>query len=435
MSVTIESTGPCRKRLRIEVAAERVAGVRAEIIQELRRVANVPGFRPGKAPEPMVEKRYAKEIEDEVRKRVVPDAYREAVVEQKLRVVGYPQIESVENFPGRPMTYVALVDTAPEFELPDYKGIPVKKPDAAVGEESVRRALEGLRDQQADFVDVTGRGTQNGDFAVIDYSGVVDGKPVAELAGEARTLGENKGFWVLVGPDSFLPGFCEQLLGARVGEKRQVLVDFPVEFPERPLAGRKATYFVTVTGIKEKKLPELNDEFAKKLGMESVAKLEEEVRNGLVGEAESRAQSEMRRQVVEYLLGRVQFELPESLVAQETRSIIYEVVRENSLRGVTKEQLEEKKDEIFGHATRSARERLRSSFILEAIAEAEKIKVEPAEIEERIARMAEGYRVTPERLKAQLTERGGLGELEEQILVGKTLDFLIANAKVEPTKE
>jgi trigger factor len=264
---------------------------------------------------------------------------------------------------------------------------------------------------------------------------VVDGKPVAELAGEARTLGENKGFWVLVGPDSFLPGFCEQLLGARVGEKRQVLVDFPVEFPERPLAGRKATYFVTVTGIKEKKLPELNDEFAKKLGMESVAKLEEEVRNGLVGEAESRAQSEMRRQVVEYLLGRVQFELPESLVAQETRSIIYEVVRENSLRGVTKEQLEEKKDEIFGHATRSARERLRSSFILEAIAEAEKIKVEPAEIEERIARMAEGYRVTPERLKAQLTERGGLGELEEQILVGKTLDFLIANAKVEPTKE
>ena len=130
-------------------------------------------------------------------------------------------------------------------------------------------------------------------------------------------------------------------------------------------------------------------------------------------------------------MSRVEFELPESLVEQETRSIIYDVVRENSLRGATKEQLEEKKNEIFGFAAKSAKERLRTSFILDAIAAAEKIKVEEAEVEERIVEMAERARTTPARLKAQLTEKGGLGEIEEQILIGKTLDFLVDSAKVE----
>jgi len=431
MAVTIENTAPCRKKLRVEVDAQRVAGTRAEILQEFRKFASIPGFRPGKAPEPMVEKRYAGQIDDELRKRLIPESYREALNEQHLHVVGYPQVEAVEYQPGRPLVYTATVDTAPEFPLPDYKGIAVKKKAVVVKDEDIAKTLESLREQQADFVDVQGRTLQAGDYAVVNYSGVAEGKPISELAPDAKGLGENKEFWLLISPESFLPGFCDQLLGASAGEKRQVLVDFPADFPQKPLAGKKATFFVDVVAIKEKKLPELTDELAKKLGAESLEKLKDAVRKGLVAEAEEQQNGDLRRQIIDHLLSKVEFELPESLVSQETRSIIYDVVRENSMRGATKEQLEQKKDEIFGFATKSAKERLRTSFILDAIAHAEDIKVEEPEVERRIAELAQRSRTTPARLKAELTEKGGLGEIEEQILVGKTLDFLVDNAKVE----
>ncbi len=431
MAVTIENDAPCRKKLRVEVAAERVAGTRAEILQEFRKVASIPGFRPGKAPEPMVEKRYAGQIDEELRKRLIPESYREALHDQKFKVVGYPKIEGVEYQPGRPLVYTATVDTAPEFPLPDYKGISVKKKTIAVKEEDVDKSLDTLRDQQADFVDVQGRSLKTGDFAVVNYTGIADGKPIGELVPDAKGLGENKDFWLLISSDSFLPGFCDPLVGATAGEKRQVLINFPKDFPQQPLAGKKATYFVDVVAVKEKKLPELGEEFAKKLGMESLAKLKENVRKSLEAEVEEQQESDARRQVVEHLLSRVEFELPESLVEQETRSIIYDVVRENSLRGATKEQLEEKKNEIFGFAAKSAKDRLRTSFILDAIAAAEKIEVEEAEVDGRIKQMAQRSRTTAARLKAQLAEKGGLGEVEEQILVGKTLDFLVDNAKVE----
>jgi trigger factor len=435
MAVIVESTAPCRCTLRVEVDASRVAGTRAEIIQEFRKHATIPGFRPGKAPEPMIEKRYATEIDDEVRKRIIPDTYREAVAEQKLRVVGYPDIQNVKHESGRPLTYTAAVDTAPDFTLPDYKGIAVKRKEMPVAEEDVTKTIDSLRDQQAEFADVTGRAIKTGDFAVLNYTGIADGKPIGELVADAKTLGEHKDFWVLISSDAFLPGFCDQLLGAQPGEKRQVLITFPSDFPQRPLAGKKATYFVDVVAIKEKNLPEVNDEFAKKIGFASVDKLQDEIRKSLAAERDAEATGEVRKQIVDHLLGKVEFDLPESLVAHETRSIIYDVVRENSLRGVSKQTLEEKKDEIFGLASQSARDRLRTSFILDAIAEKEKITVTEEEMETRITSLAQRYRVTPARLKAQLDERGGLGEVEDQIRTGKTLDFLIANAKVETTKE
>ena len=146
MAVTIENTAPCRKKLRIEVNAERVAGTRAEILQEFRKFAAIPGFRPGKAPEPMVEKRYAGQIDEELRKRLIPDSYRETLNEQKLKVVGYPQIESVDYKPGSALVYTAAVDTAPEFALPDYKGISVKKKTATVKEEEITKTIDSLRE-------------------------------------------------------------------------------------------------------------------------------------------------------------------------------------------------------------------------------------------------------------------------------------------------
>jgi trigger factor len=224
------------------------------------------------------------------------------------------------------------------------------------------------------------------------------------------------------------------LLGATVGEKRQVLINFPADFPQKQLAGRKATYFVDVTGIKEKKLPEADDEFAKKTGAETLDKLKEQIRKEITSGREAETQTDLRNQLVDHLLKQVEFDLPESLVANETRSVVYDLVRENTMRGVSREELDTRKNEIFAFAAQNARERLRGSFILDAIAEAEGIKVEEHEIKDRIAQLAQRHRVTPERLKAQLEEHDNLGEIEDQIRVAKTLDFLMANAKVEPAQ-
>jgi len=431
MSVSIEIAGPCRKKLRIEISAERVAGTRAEILREFRQVAALPGFRAGKAPEPMVEKRYAKEIDDEVRKKLIPDTYREAIGEQKLRVVGLPQIEKVEHEPGQPMIYTAIVDVTPEFALPEYKGLTVKRKETPVTDEDVAKMVDALREQQADFANVEGRGLKTGDFAVINYTGVADGKPIAELVPDNKGLGEHQGFWVLVESDSFLPGFCDQLLGATTGEKRQVLINFPADFPQKQLAGRKATYFVDVTGIKEKKLSELNEEFAKKVGAESLDKLKEQVRKGIANEREVELQADLRNQLVDQLLKQTPCDLPDSLVAAETRSIVYDVVRENTMRGVSREELEQRKNDIFGFAAQNAKDRLRASFILDAIADKEGINVEEAELNTKIAQLAQRNRTTPERIKAQLVEHDEMGRVEDEIRVAKTLDFLMANAKVE----
>ena len=198
MSSTIEETAPCRKKLRIEVPADKVAGVRAGIVREFRRQAQIPGFRPGFAPEPMVERRYAGAIDEELRRRIVPDAYREALEEQNLKPVGYPQVEAVDYQPGQPLVITTAVDTAPEFPLPDYSSLALKKKVTAVTDDEVGQTLEALRDQQADFLDVTGRGLQTGDFAVINYSGVLEGKPIGELAPAVKNIGERQGFWLLV---------------------------------------------------------------------------------------------------------------------------------------------------------------------------------------------------------------------------------------------
>ena len=214
-----------------------------EILQEFRKFAAIPGFRPAKRPEPMVEKRYAGQIEEELRKRLIPESYRETLSEQKIKVVGYPQIESVDYKAGSPLVYTAAVDTAPEFSVPEYKGIPIKKKTVAVKEDEITKTIDTLRDQQAEFIPVEGRAIQTGDYAVINYTGMVDGKPISELVPDAKELGENKDFWLLISADSFLPGFCDQLIGAKAGEKRQVNIEFPGGFPTEGSNGKEGDLF------------------------------------------------------------------------------------------------------------------------------------------------------------------------------------------------
>jgi trigger factor len=435
VNVTVENLAPCRKLLRIEVDAPSVDAALERVTSEFRREARFHGFRPGKAPRELVTRTYGKEIEQETKRTLVSENYRKAMDEQKLRAIGNPDIEEIQFSRGQPFQFAATIETVPEFTLPEYKGIPIRREAQSVTDSDVERALGVLREQHSSYLDVS-RPVQAGDFVVVNYSGTSEGKPLTDFAPTARGLTQQQNFWVHVTePDSFIPGFSSQLIGAQAGEHRTVNVDFPADFVAPQLSGKKGIYEVDVVQVKEKLLPDLTDEFAKSYGAENLEKLREGVRRDLQNELEYKQRRALRNQLVRSLLDRVQFELPESIVDNETRGVIHDIVRENQERGVTKEAIDRQKDEIYTVASNSAKDRLRAAFILNSIAEKEGIKVTQEEMSQRIVQIAEQNHIKPEKLVKQLQERNGLAEIHEQILTSKVLDFLQLNAKVEEVQK
>ncbi|HLP78942.1 MAG TPA: trigger factor, partial [Candidatus Paceibacterota bacterium] len=217
MNVTVENLAPCKKLVRVEVESQKVDATFESITKDFQKQASLPGFRPGKAPRDMVIRKYEKDIEEEVKRKLISEAYRDAMKEQKLEVIGYPDIEEIQFGRGQALQFAATVETAPEFELPEYKGIPVKREIRSVTNDDLERALDALRQQQVDFKTVE-RTAQTGDMAVLNYTGTCDGKPITETAPTAKGLTEQKNFWVEMQSNSFIPGFADQLLGSKAGD-------------------------------------------------------------------------------------------------------------------------------------------------------------------------------------------------------------------------
>lgn len=430
VNVTVENLAPCKKLMRVEVEAQKVDETFETITKDFQRQAAFPGFRPGKAPRDMVLRKYSKDIEQEVKSKLISDSYKKAVEEQKLDVLGRPDIEEIQFTRGQPLQFAATLETAPEFELPEYRGIPVKKEARTVTEEDVESALNTLRSSQTTFNTVE-RPAANGDVVVVSYTGSSDGKPLIELAPEAKSLNEQKGFWIEIGAQAFIPGFAEQLLGAKAGEKRTVNIDFPANFVTQELAGKKAVYSVDVTEVKEKVLPPLDEKFVKGYGAESLDALRAGVRRDLENELNYKQNKTIRNQLVRSVLNRVNFELPESAVANETRNVVYDLVQENAKRGVSRDVIEKEKDQIYAAATQGAKERVKVAFVLQKIAEKEDIKVSQQEIAERITRMAAMYQIPADKFARDLQKRNGLIEIFDQIMNEKVIDFLQQNAKIE----
>jgi len=430
VNVSVENLAPCKKLVRVEVEAQQVDETFATITKDFQRQANLPGFRPGKAPREMVVRKYDKDITDEVKRKLISDSYRKALDEKKIDVVGYPDIEEIQFGRGQTLQFAATVETAPEFELPEYKGLAVKKEARKVTEEDLEKAIDALRQQQLSFKTV-GRPVQTGDIAVVNYTGTSDGKPITDIAPTAKGLTEQKSFWVEMDSKSFIPGFADQLLGAKAGDKRTVNVDFPADFVTKELQGKKGVYDVEVVEVKEKVLPAVDDAFAKSFGAENVEKLREGVRRDLENELNYSQNRSVRNQLIGGLMSRVNFDLPESSVAQETRNVVYDIVRENQKRGVSRELIEQEKDKIYSAAAQGAKERVKVAFLLQKIAEKEGIKVSQEEVAQRVSTMAAMYQIPVDKFVKDLQKRNGFVEIYDQIANDKTLEFLQQNAKIE----
>jgi trigger factor len=437
MKVEVEKQPGFVSKLQIELGPEEVAKEWDAIANSFARFAKIPGYRPGKAPRAVIDKRFRKEIQEELTKKLVSKSYREAIEKEQLRVASLTNIEDVHFGEDKSMCFRATVVTAPEFELPDYKNIAVQLAETKVSTAEVDEALERLRDQSADFVDVLGRGLQMGDFAVLDFEGSVDNKQISEIALQAsKNLQGGKKFWLHLAPDNFLPKFCEQLIGQKPDETRLVIVHFPADFAVKELAGKKADYAVTVREIKEKVLPAVDDALAAKLVPgKTLPDLRQMIEHDIEHAKEHDAERAKESQIVKYLHEQIHFELPPALLQNETRRALAELVQCNRERGVTDEMLKEKEKELIEGAAGLAANRLKTNFILHRIAEQEKIQVAKEDIDLRIRQEAARYDISPDKMRKELQQKDALDDIAEQLLLGKTLDFLKANVSVEPAQE
>ena len=430
MNITVENLAPCKKLVRVELDATAVDAAFEAITKDYQKQAELPGFRPGKAPRALVEKKYGDDIKQEAKRRLIGDNYRRAIEDKKISVVGYPDIEEIQFDRGQTLIFAATIETAPEFELPDYKGIPVKVETKSVTDADVERALDLLRGQQAKF-DTVARELKSGDVAVVNYTGTSDGKPLTDFAPTARGLTEQKNFWVETAENTFIPGFAAQLLGANAGDKRTVNVDFPADFVAKELQGKKGVYEVEVVEVKEKVLPALDDAFAKSFGAENLEKLKIGVRNDLENELKFSQAKAVRAQAVRGLLGRVNFDLPEAAVAAETRHAVYDIVNQNARRGIARELIEQEKDQIYNAAATNAKDRVKLAFIVSRIAEHEKVQVSQEDVLKRAQSLAMMNQVPLEQFIKDLQKRNGVNELYEQVLHEKVLEIVEKNASIE----
>ena len=429
MEVTITDLSPCKKQLRIEIDAETVNAKFDAVAKDFRRHANLPGFRPGKAPLANVMRSYGDKIGEEAKRTLMSDSYSKALKENDLRPVIMPEVEDLQFGHGKPFQYLATLEVTPAFELPEYNGIEVEKERRTVSDADVAKALDTLREQRVSYADVD-RSAGADDFIVVNFTGTIDDKPITDLVKVARGLTEQKNFWLHTKQNPLIPGIVEALNGSGKDDKKTVTVTIPDDFIYEELIGKEAKYEIEIVQVKEKFLPELDDAFAKGFGAESMEKLREGVENDLKNELEYSLKKSIRNQCVDKLLSAVNCDLPETIVNEATRAAVHNIVQQNHQRGVGKDIIEENKDRIYANAKADAEVRVRANYILSRIAEKEGIKVTDQELSRQIAAIAAQQKVKPQKLAQQLKDNGTLYQVQEEIMNGKVIDLLEEKAKV-----
>ena len=431
MKVSIEDAGPCRKVMHIDVGAEHVAADYEKIVKAYTREARIPGFRKSKAPAHLVEQRFRTNIEEDVRQELVPRCYREALQQEHIDPVAIVGVEHVVFAKDSGLQFDVTLDVAPDFKLPKYKKISIKAETFDVTDAQVGEQVDGLRKRLSTYEDITDRALEEGDLASIDYTGTSDGVPVADLSEAASGLGEGKDFLVMMGEPEYLPGIKDGLLGAAIGEKRTLEVTFPEGYHVAPLAGKQATYDIEVKGIRGPRLPEIDEAFLKKLDVESEEALRTRIRTELDSDAAQREKGHLRNEIGKFLLAKTSFDLPQSVVDQETNLMAREMVRQITMRGATPEQVEGQRDAILAESVRTSQDRVKLGYILTRIGDAEDLHVDDAALDARIGALAGQYQMSPEQFRAELDKRNGAESIRNELRADRTVDFLIEHAKIK----
>ena len=433
MNVQLNNVSDTRKSLVVTLDPAEVDAVHQGVVAEFAQQARIPGFRPGKAPAGMVAKRFAKDIAEEFKQKVISKAYRDALEKQKLDVLNIVDVQPGEVAVGTPAEVTVTLDVRPEFTLPDYVGLPTEVAPTDPTDAEVDAVIEGMRAERAEFK-VADRPAVKSDYVKLAYEGTIDGKPITDLAPDKQIYGKVPQTWEEVegANEGVIPGLGLQLAGLKPGDKKDVPVTFPADFAAVPaLAGKAAVYAVEVQEIRERALPPLDEAFFKANRVDNLEGLKAGVRNQLKMQKESQNRTEQRRQVSEALAAKVDFAVPDSLVENETQSVLRQFIEENMRRGVPQEQFEKDKKELFDGARKAAAKRVKIQLLLAKIAEAEKLQVSEQDIDQFIYRESMRTQQKPEKLvKSLTTDREQLRAVQQSIIFDKSIDFLVSKATV-----
>jgi len=431
MKVSVEKKDGCRRVMRVDVGADLVRDDYNQLVSRYAKEVRVPGFRAGKAPAGLVENRFAKQITEDARDRMLPRFYQAAIEQEALAPVALVNVEDVVFSKNDGLKFSVTFDVAPEFKLPKYKKLSFKRQPVAVTDSDIDRGIDDLRTRFARYENVEGATVAAEDLVQVDYAGNVDGTPVGELTSECRDLGAGSDFWVPIGEPEFLPGFNAGLIGAAIGATAAFDVTFPEGFHVKDMVGKTAHYEVTVKALRRRALPAVDAEFLKRLGVETESALREQMRADLTTAGENAEHARLRDEVAQELLDKADFEVPQSILERERTAILREMVERLARGGGTREQIQQQREQLFASAAQRAMVRLRLSYILARIGEEEKIAVSDQDVEDRIALMAQRYGLAPERFKAELEKNDGTDGVKESLLAERVMDFILENAKIK----
>lgn len=433
MNVQLNNVSATRKSLVVTLDPSEVDAEHQSVVGEIAKMARIPGFRPGKAPAAIVAKRFGKEIADEFKQKVVAKAYRSALDQEKLDVLNIVNVEEGKIATGEPANVTITLDVRPEFQLPEYVGLPTEIAPVEPTDTEVENVIQGLRSERADFRKAE-RPAQKGDYVKLAYEGTIDGKPITELVPDKQLYGKVPQTWEEVEGENegVLPGLSQQLAGVKPDDKKTVSITFPADFPAAPaLAGKTASYAVEIQEIRERVLPEFDAEFFKSQQVDDLPALQNKVRSNLKLQKEYQNRTAQRRQVTEQLAARADFPVPDSLVDSETQNVLRSFIEENMRRGIPAEQFEKDKKELFEGAKKAATGRVKVQLLLAKIAEQEKIEVTDDDLNEYLYRESMRSGQKPEKLaKSLAADREHLRSVQQSIIFDKAVDFLVSKANV-----
>ena len=412
----------CRRELELEIPAEDVSKATEKVAKEFARVARVPGFRPGKAPVSLVKRRFAEDIKGEVVQSLVPERVEKELTEQKLTPVSQPKVDKLDYNEGQPLKFRAVFEVLPEFELQEYKNLEIEMPAMDITDEDVDKTVEEMRERASTFVPVEGRAVENGDFVQLKLAGTQQG-------GGDQLKADN----VLchIGAEETMEPFNENLRGANAGDHKAFVVEYPADYPDAKLAGKKFSYAVDVLGIKTKKLPELNDEFAKDVSDSSTLdELKKKIRESLEHQRDHRQKELQREKILAEVIKLHEFPVPESLVEHQMDVRLERVVRSLALQGVDPRAVNVDWVSLRKRQEDRAKDDVKAELIVDKIASAENIDVTDEEMEHEIQHLAQHGEESAEALRARLTKQGTLDRMRAKLRSDKTLDWLAQNAKI-----
>jgi len=425
VKVSVTKVSGCSREVQVEVPADTVQGRVDDLYGRISKDAKLPGFRKGKAPLSAIKKQYKEAVREQILQHELPEFFRTALVDEKIEPVAQPQISHLQFEEGAPLKFVATVEIKPEFQLKDYKGIKVKKEKTSVSEEEVDKALDGLREQLAQFIPVEDRPSKADDLVVVDFDGKIDGKPFEG--------GKASRYPVLLGSGGLLKDFETNLTGVKKEETKTFKITFPQDYGKKEVAGREAEFTVTVHEIKEKKLPVVDNDFAKDVGKsETVKEMREKLEGQIKAHKEVEQRSKMVEQIGEKLLSLHPFDVPVSLVNQEQQRLVQQGVDRLKRQGIDANKLTDDQKKEFVEKLRPVAEKnVQMALIVEKIAEAENIHSEEKDLEAYYAKVAQSSNQPVDVVKRYLKQQGEPESIKEWIQYEKALDYLIAQAKIE----